>query len=144
MTYFATDKDYARVVGEPQLKYSPSNKAVLNFRAVINHRRKQGDQFVETGSTWLNVSVWGKQGENAAAELHDKDLVALSGQLETRDYEKDGEKRTSLDLAFATVTKAMTGGASAPQTPVGNAWSTTPPATNQPADVWGATEPAPF
>lgn len=141
MTYFSTDKDYARIVGDPALTYTPAGKAVLNFRAVINHRRKQGDQFVETGSTWLNVSVWGKQGENAAAELHDKDLVALTGQLETRDYEKDGQQRTSLDLAFATVTKAMTGGASAPaQAPQQDAWAT-PPTTNQQPDPW-QTQPA--
>lgn len=138
---------------DPELRFTPSGHAVANFTIAFTPRvfDKQTGEFKDDGDpTYYNASAWRQTGENVAATLAKGQRVIATGNLRVRQYDrKDGTKGTSLDLdideigpalryATANVTKASKGQAPAPQA---NAWSTTPPATNQPADPW-QTQPA--
>lgn len=47
---------------------------------------------------WLNAALWGKRAQAMAEMLSKGQFVALTGELSQREYEKDGQTRTSLEL----------------------------------------------
>jgi len=46
----------------------------------------------EESTQWHNISVWGKLSEITEKYLSKGSLVAVSGEIEYRSYEKDGQK----------------------------------------------------
>lgn len=84
------------------LKFSNDGKPRFAFSVAEGHRRlnKQTNQWEDTGTTWWAVTVFGKQAEDLADVIAEgkKQQVTISGRSETREYEHNGEKRTSLDV----------------------------------------------
>ncbi len=89
---------------DPELRYTPSGKAVTNLRVAVNDRSRGPDgEWVEE-TLWFRVSVWEQQAERLAEQLRKGNKIYAEGQLRAREYEaRDGQKRTSLELAFARV-----------------------------------------
>ncbi len=89
---------------DPELRYTPSGKAVANLRVAVNDNRRGPDgEWVEE-TMWLRVEVWDQAAERAAEQLRKGHKVYAEGQLRAREYEgSDGQKRTSLELRFARV-----------------------------------------
>ena len=89
---------------DPELRYTPSGKAVTDLRVAVNDNRKGPDgEWIEE-TLWFRVSVWEQQAERMAEQLPKGNKVYAEGQLRVREYEsRDGEKRQSLELAFARV-----------------------------------------
>jgi len=55
-------------------------------------------------SFWIRVNYWGKRGEAVAPWLVKGQLVAVSGELDNREYTKsDGSKGWSLELRASDV-----------------------------------------
>jgi single-strand DNA-binding protein len=89
---------------DPELRYTPGGKAVTDLRVAVNDNRKGPDgEWIEE-TLWFRVSVWEQQAERLAEQLRKGNKVYAEGQLRAREYEaRDGQKRTSLELAFARV-----------------------------------------
>ena len=89
---------------DPELRYTPSGKAVTNLRVAVNDNRKGPDgQWIEE-TLWMRVEVWDQAAERAAEQLRKGHKVYAEGQLRAREYDgSDGQKRTSLELRFARV-----------------------------------------
>jgi len=89
---------------DPELRYTPSGKAVTELRVAVNDNRKGPDgEWIEE-TLWFRVSVWEQQAERMAEQLRKGHKIYAEGQLRAREYEaRDGQKRTSLELAFARV-----------------------------------------
>lgn len=83
------------------LKYSNDGKPRISFSVGEGHSKfnKQTNQFDKTGTTWRNVTVFGKRAESLAGILQEgaKQQLVVIGREETREYEHNGEKRESLD-----------------------------------------------
>lgn len=47
---------------------------------------------------WYNCAAFGRLVEPAMAKIAKGDQVEVTGELKEREYEKDGETRTSLDI----------------------------------------------
>ena len=47
---------------------------------------------------WIECGMWGKRGEALNDRLKKGQQVILVGELSTREYEKDGQTKTSLSL----------------------------------------------
>ncbi len=95
-----------RVVGEPELKFTPSGKAVASIRAVASRSKKNEatGEWEDQGTIWVNVEAWEAEAEALAETVRDKDKVLVTGQIEVREYEKrDGSKGQSVDVKFAKV-----------------------------------------
>ena len=89
---------------DPELRYTPSGKAVTNLRVAVNDNRRgpEGEWIEET--MWIRVEVWDQAAERLAEQLRKGNKVFAEGQLRAREYEgSDGQKRTSLELRFARV-----------------------------------------
>lgn len=67
--------------------------AVTKFSVAVNRKRKE----VES-TDWYNIDVWGKSGDACAKFLKKGSRVQVLGDLELREYEKDGAKRISPDV----------------------------------------------
>jgi len=89
---------------DPELRYTPSGKAVTNLRVAVNDRSRGSDgEWVEE-TMWVRVEVWEQAAERLAEQLRKGNKVYAEGQLRAREYEgNDGQKRTSLELRFARV-----------------------------------------
>jgi single-strand DNA-binding protein len=89
---------------DPELRYTPSGKAVTNLRVAVNSNRRGPDgEWVEE-TLWLRVEVWDQAAERAAEQFRKGNKIYAEGELRAREYEgNDGQKRTSLELRFARV-----------------------------------------
>lgn len=89
---------------DPELRYTPSGKAVTDLRVAVNNNQRGADgEWVEE-TLWFRVSVWEQAAERLAEQLRKGNKVYAEGQLRVREFEgRDGEKRQSLELAFARV-----------------------------------------
>lgn len=84
------------------LQFSQDGKPRFSFSAAESHRRfnKQSQQWEDTGTTWYNITVFGRHAEDLADIIQEgaKQQVTVSGRMETRAYEHNGEQRESLDV----------------------------------------------
>jgi len=89
---------------DPELRYTPSGKAVTNLRVAVNNNRRGPDgEWVEE-TLWLRVEVWDQAAERAAEQFRKGNKIYAEGELRAREYDgNDGQKRTSLELRFARV-----------------------------------------
>ena len=74
---------------DPQIRYTPSQKAVLDLSIAATHRakNKQTDQWEDKGEPlWLRASFWGDQAETLAASLVKGDKVTVEGTLVIEKY----------------------------------------------------------
>ena len=112
------------LVGDPELRYTPTGQAVANFRVASTPRfmDRQTNEWKDGDSLFLSCNVWRQAAENVAESLQRGMRVIVSGRLRQRSYEtKEGEKRTvyeievdevgpSLRNASAKVTKSTRSG----------------------------------
>lgn len=93
------------LTADPELRTTPGGTSVCSLRIACNTRRKDGasGEWVDKPN-YFNVTVWGKQGENAAQYLAKGRPVAIDGRLEWREWEaQDGTKRQATDIIADSV-----------------------------------------
>jgi single-strand DNA-binding protein len=89
---------------DPELRYTPSGKAVANLRVAVNNNRRGSDGNWIEETLWLRVEVWDQAAERAAEQLRKGNKIFAEGQLRAREYDAaDGTRRTSLELVFARI-----------------------------------------
>ena len=125
-----------RAVADPELRFTPSGQAVCNFRVACSESKKRDDGTWEDGERlFVNVAVWKDDAEAVADAVTKGAKVTVTGRLYQREYETNaGEKRTSLELKFATVALpvAATTRSSSSTTPTADPWaSASPPVNNE-------------
>lgn len=111
--------------GEPNLKFTPSGKPVLEFSLAENHSKKnQQGGWEEDGTTWRRVSIWDKKAEALAEVLKKGDRVIVSGQERIREWEgKDGGKGQSLELNARDIGIIPRAQQNRQQAPAGDQWA---------------------
>ncbi len=118
------------VTGDPELRFTPSGAAVANFTVASTPRTfdKHSNEWKDGETLFMRCSVWRDAAENVAESLARGTRVIVTGRLRSRSYEKDGEKRTviemdadevgpSLRYASAKVTRAQRSNATVEQDP---------------------------
>jgi len=79
-----------RLGKDPEVRHLDGGKVVCNFSMAVSGFRDS--------TLWLRVAVWGKAAEACGEFLHKGSRVCASGELSTREYESNGQKRTSVEL----------------------------------------------
>lgn len=77
---------------DPETKFLPSGQAVCNFSIAINEKWKDRDGEAKERTEWARIVVFGKQAESCGQYLAKGRQVAVNGRMQTREYEKDGQK----------------------------------------------------
>ena len=89
------------------LKYGNDGKPRVSFSAAETARVKdQSGQWVDGGTTWYNVTLFGGASEaldQIIAGQGGKCKVNFSGRMSTRQYEHNGATRESLDVVADSV-----------------------------------------
>lgn len=92
---------------DPELRFTPSGAAVANFTVASTPRVKDGDQWVDGTPMFVRCAVWQAPAENAAESLQKGMRVIVLGALTVRNFEHNGEKRTSLEMRVDEVGPAL-------------------------------------
>ena len=126
-------------IGKSQgLKFSQDGKPRLSFSAAETARVKdQSGQYVDGGTTWFNVTLFGFTAEALDAQIAaqgGKGKVIVTGRMSTREYEHNGEKRESLDVVADSVGLVPRGQQQGQQQPAAqsNQWAAAPAPANPP------------
>lgn len=87
---------------DAETKHTPGGTAVTNFSIATSRRwkDKNSDEWKEE-TEWHRVTLW--QSENLAGYLKKGTQVYVKGRLQTRSYEKDGQKHYATDIVAETV-----------------------------------------
>ncbi len=80
-----------RLTRDPELRYSSSNAAIVNFSIAIDRQYTNNQGQRETD--FINIVAFQKQAENIKKYVGKGSLVAVDGRIQTRNYEdKDGKR----------------------------------------------------
>lgn len=80
-----------RLTRDPELRYSSSNAAIVNFSIAIDRQYTNNQGQRETD--FINIVAFQKQAENIKKYVFKGSLVAVDGRIQTRNYEdKDGKR----------------------------------------------------
>jgi single-strand DNA-binding protein len=92
------------LVADPELTYGESGVAHAKLRVAVNQRIQEADGSWHDGDpVFHNVSAFRALAENASNSLKKGDPVTVSGELEFRAFEKDGEKREARRIVAETI-----------------------------------------
>jgi single-strand DNA-binding protein len=84
-----------RMTADAELKSTPSGKYVTSFSIAVERDYSQNG---ERQTDFLNLVAWGKTAEFITNYFGKGDMIAVRGSIQTRQYEKDGSKRTATEV----------------------------------------------
>jgi single-strand DNA-binding protein len=100
---------FGNLTKDPELRTTPSGQSVATLRLATNRRVKKDEQWVDMPE-YHTVVVWGRQAETSAQYLKKGSQVLVEGRLQTRSWEKDGQKRYTTEVVSEQVTFGRSAG----------------------------------
>jgi len=90
---------------DPELKYLPTGKAVINFTVACNHgwRDRETQSWVHGESVYFKIEGWDTLDENISETLRKGDPVIVVGRMTCRTYEQEGKAREAWEVKADTV-----------------------------------------
>jgi single-strand DNA-binding protein len=95
---------------DPELKYTPTSRPLCNLRIATTEVYKDKSGQRQEKTEWHRVTVWGDQAENCNKYLAKGRSVYIEGRLQTRSYDKDGQKHYATDVVAYRVVFLGSGG----------------------------------
>jgi len=103
-----------RLGADPELRYTPSGVAVVNFRIATDHGWKDDSGEWQDRTEWHNIVAWRDLAERCAEYLKKGQRVYIEGQIQTRSWEgQDGVRRYKTEIV-ARMMEMLEGRQSAP------------------------------
>ena len=87
---------------DPELRYTPQGTPVCTLRLASTTKYKSGDS-MKDDTLFINVVVWGKQGETVAQHLSKGRSVLVEGRLQERRWESEGQQRSKFEIVAQAV-----------------------------------------
>lgn len=86
-----------RLCTDVELRTTTSGKSVANFRIAVDRAyTKQGEQ---RQADFITIVAWGSTADFISRYFSKGSMIALRGEIQTRNYEdKDGKKRTAFEV----------------------------------------------
>ncbi|MGW3442212.1 single-stranded DNA-binding protein [Streptomyces sp. NPDC001076] len=94
-----------RLTGDPELRFTQSQKAVASVPLAFNSRRlnQQTQQWEDGDTFFVRGTVWERLAENVAETLSKGMEVLVTGDLRTERWEKDGQKHERPALLIRSI-----------------------------------------
>jgi single-strand DNA-binding protein len=89
-----------RLTRDPELRSLPSGMSVCSLRLAFNTRKKDPStgEWGEKGN-FIDVTVWGRQGEIVAQYMTKGRAIAVDGRLEWREFQdSQGNNRQAIEI----------------------------------------------
>ena len=87
-----------RITKDLELKYTQSNKAVVNFTLAVNrnYNSQDGEE-----ADFILVQVWNKTAENLVNYMGKGSRIGVTGRIQTRSYDKENGDRVYITEVIA-------------------------------------------
>jgi single-strand DNA-binding protein len=83
---------------DPEHRTTPGGLSICKLGIAVNTRRRaEGGQWEEKAN-FFRVTVFGKQADSCAQYLKKGRAIAIDGRLEWSQWEREGQKRESVDI----------------------------------------------
>ena len=102
---------YGNLTRDPELKALPSGTNVCTMALATNRVYNDREGKRQEAVDYHNVVVFGKQAENCAKYLTKGNGTFVEGRLQTRSWEKDGQKMYRTEIVADRVQFGPKGGA---------------------------------
>lgn len=79
-----------RITKDPEIKLTANQTKYSNFTIAVDRRFK--DQNGERQADFINCVAWKQTAEFINKYFHKGSRIGISGSIQTRSYEKDGQK----------------------------------------------------
>lgn len=89
---------------DPDLRQIPSGQSVCSFSLALNRSYKGSDGNWQEATDYVDIVAWGPLGERVAQYVTKGRPVLVSGRLQSRQWEQDGQKRNKLEVVANDVT----------------------------------------
>ncbi|MBR3445589.1 MAG: single-stranded DNA-binding protein [Prevotella sp.] len=87
-----------RMVGDPELKTTPSGTSVTSFRIAVDRIGK------DKAADFIDIVAWRQTAEFVTRYFHKGSMIAVQGSIQARNYEdKNGNKRTAFEVVANNV-----------------------------------------
>lgn len=94
---------FGNLTRDPELRALPSGMNVCNFSVATNRTFKDRDGKKQEQTDFHNVVVFGKQADTVNQYLKKGSSVFVEGRMQTRSWEKDGEKKFRTEIVAESV-----------------------------------------
>ena len=89
---------------DPELRSTPNGQSVCSFSLALNRSYKGADGNWQEATDFVDVVAWGPLGERVSQYLTKGRPALVSGRLQSSSWEKDGQKRTKVEVVANDVT----------------------------------------
>ena len=89
---------------DPELRTTPSGATVCSFSLALNRSYKNSEGNWTEATDYIDIVAWGPLGERVAQYLTKGRPALVSGRLQSRSWEQDGNKRSKVEVVANDVT----------------------------------------
>ncbi len=89
---------------DPELRTTPNGQSVCSFSLALNRSYKGQDGNWTEVTDFVDIVAWGPLGERVAQYLTKGRPALVSGRLQSSSWEKDGQKRSKVEVVANDVT----------------------------------------
>lgn len=89
---------------DPELRSTPNGQSVCSFSLALNRSYKAADGSWTEVTDFVDIVAWGPLGERVAQYLTKGRPALVSGRLQSSSWEKDGQKRSKVEVVANDVT----------------------------------------
>lgn len=102
---------------DPEMRFTPSGKAVTNFSMAVNTRWTNSDGEPGERVTWYSVACWGRLAEITNEYLaKGRKVMVVASRIEAEAYiDSEGQPRAALKVTADTVKFLDSNGAQTPK-----------------------------
>lgn len=88
-----------RLTAAPELKTTQNETSVLSFTLAVERRFQKP---AEKQADFINCVAWRNTAEFISKYFNKGDMIAITGEIQTRKYEVDGNKRVATEIVVNT------------------------------------------
>jgi single-strand DNA-binding protein len=83
---------------DPETRTTPSGQTVTNFGVAVNRTWKSADGTQQESVSYIDCVAWSKTGEIIAQYVQKGRPLLVSGRLDQRSWDQDGQKRSKVEV----------------------------------------------
>lgn len=83
---------------DPETRQTPSGQSVTNFSLAVNRTWKGQDGSNQEAVSYIDCVAWGRTGEVIAQYMQKGRPILVSGRLDQRSWDQDGQKRSKVEV----------------------------------------------
>jgi single-strand DNA-binding protein len=99
---------------DPEVRSTPNGQSVTNFSLAVNRTWRGTDGSTQESVSYIDCVAWGKTGEVIAQYMQKGRALLVSGRLDQRSWEQDGQKRSKVEVIVEDFNFVGGGDAGAP------------------------------